>query len=87
MIEKAKLLGNSFIESQFNYTPLIWMFCRKSCYSKIEKIDHKTFKVINNNNESYNSNSLSLQSNSVSINQSVSTKCVNKSKCVNKVCQ
>ena len=28
-IEKAKILGNAFIDSQFNYAPLLWMFCRK----------------------------------------------------------
>ena len=36
-IEKAKMLGNAFIDSQFNYAPLIWMFCRKPLYSKIKK--------------------------------------------------
>ena len=41
-IEKAKILGNTFIDSQFNYAPLIWMFCRKTLYFKIEKIHHRT---------------------------------------------
>ena len=41
-IEKAKILGNAFIDSQFNYVPLLWMFCRKTLYLKIEKIHHKT---------------------------------------------
>ena len=36
-IEKAKILANAFIDSQFNYAPLIWMICRKTLYSKIEK--------------------------------------------------
>ena len=45
-VEKAKKLGNAFIDSQFNYAPLIWMVCRKTFYSKIEKIYHKTLKVI-----------------------------------------
>ena len=36
-IEKAKILGNAFVDSQFNYVPLIWTFCRKTLYSKIEK--------------------------------------------------
>ena len=26
--EKAKILGNVFIDSQFNYALLIWMFCQ-----------------------------------------------------------
>ena len=34
-IEKAKILGNTLMGSQFNYAPLIWMFCRKTLYSKI----------------------------------------------------
>ena len=34
-IEKAKILGNDFIDSQFNYAPLLWIFCRKTFYSKI----------------------------------------------------
>ena len=36
-VEKAKILGNAFIDGQFSYAPLIWMFCRKTFYSKIEK--------------------------------------------------
>ena len=37
-LDKAILLGNTFINSQFNYAPLVWMFCRKTLYHKIEKI-------------------------------------------------
>ena len=42
-IEKAKVLGNAFIDCQFSYAPLTWMFCRKTFYSKIQKI-HQDFK-------------------------------------------
>ena len=45
-IEKATIPGNAFIYSRFNYAPLIWMFCRKTLYSKIEKIHHRTLKVV-----------------------------------------
>ena len=45
-LDKAVLLGNTFINSQFNYAPLIWMFSRKTLYHKIEKIHHRTLKVI-----------------------------------------
>ena len=34
-LEKAKLLCNAFINSQFDYVPLVWMFCRKKQYLKI----------------------------------------------------
>ena len=36
-IEKAKILANAFIDSHFNYAPLIWMNCRKTLNSKIGK--------------------------------------------------
>ena len=65
--EKAKILDNAFIDSQFNYAPLLWMFCRKTLYSKIEKIHHKTLKVIYESNDTYDN--LLLQSNMVSVHQ------------------
>ena len=45
-LDKAILFGNTFINSQFSYAPLIWMFCRKTLYHKIGKIHHRTLKVI-----------------------------------------
>ena len=45
-LEKVKILGNAFIDCQLNYVPLIWMFCRKTFCSKIEKLHHRTLKVI-----------------------------------------
>ena len=66
-IEKAKILGNAFIDSQFNYAPLIWTFCRKTFYSNLEKIHHRTLKAIYGIDHSYNN--LLLPSNSVSIHQ------------------
>ena len=64
-IEKAKILDNAFKNSQFNYAPLLWIFCRKSLYSKIEKIHHKTLKVIYESNGTYDN--LLLQTNTVSV--------------------
>ena len=64
---KAKLLGNAFIDSQFNYTPLIWMFCRKATYLKMQKIHHKSLKVIYQSDASYDD--LLQLSNSVSLHQ------------------
>ena len=66
-IEKAKILGNVFIASQFNYTPLLWMFCRKTLYSKIEKIHHKTLKTIYESNDT--GDNLLSESNTVSVHQ------------------
>ena len=43
------MLGNAFIDSQLNYAWLIWMFCRKG----LQKIHHKTLKVIYQFNKTY----------------------------------
>ena len=42
---KAKLLGNAFIDSQFNNAPLIWMFCHKATYLKMPKISKSYLSV------------------------------------------
>ena len=41
--KQAKLLYNSFTLSQFNYCSIIWMFCSKTSYKKIEQIQKKRF--------------------------------------------
>ena len=40
-LEKAKLLRNAFINSQFNYAPLMWVFCRKKQYLEIQRFTAK----------------------------------------------
>lgn len=64
-MEKAKILGNVFIDSQFNY--LIWTFCRNTFYSKIEKNHHRTLQVIYTIDNS--KSNLLLRNDSVSIHQ------------------
>ena len=65
---KAKLLlYNAFINSQFNYASIIWMFCHKQDYLEIEKIQYKALKIVYNSNESYEE--LLLRNNEVSIHQ------------------
>ena len=66
-IEKARILGNAFIDSQFKYVPLLWMFCSKTLYSKIEKIFLKPLKVNYESNHTYDN--LLLQRNTVSVHQ------------------
>ena len=64
---KAKLLYNAFINSQFNYASIIWMFCHKQDYLKIAKIQYKALKIVYNSNESYEE--LLFCTNEVSIHQ------------------
>ena len=66
-IEKAKLLYNAFVNSQFNYSSIIWMFCRKTDYAKIEKIQYRALKIVYNSDLSFED--LLLHSNEVSIHQ------------------
>ena len=50
-LEKAKLLCNAFMNSQFNYASLVWMFYRKQQYLKIQNIHYKALKVVCNSNK------------------------------------
>ena len=53
-VVKARLLANAFIDSHFNYVPLIWMFAGKKLIKKICKIHHRTLQVVYNDfNKSY----------------------------------
>ena len=53
-VEKARMLAYTFIDSQFNYAPLIWMFAGKTLINKICKIHHRTLQVVYNEyNKSY----------------------------------
>ena len=42
----AKVLYNAFINSQFSYASIIWMFCRKTVYLKMEEIQYKALKLV-----------------------------------------
>ena len=67
-LEKAKLLCSAFINSQFNYAPLVWIFCRRKQYLKIQKIYHEALKVVYNSNKNYDE--LLWNNNEVLIHQS-----------------
>ena len=42
----AKLLANAFINSQFTYAPLIWMFAGKHLLLKFVKYTFEHFKLL-----------------------------------------
>ena len=64
-VEKARVLGNAFIDSQFNYAPLIRMFAGKTLINIFCKIHHRV--VYNECNKSYGE--LLQLNNNVSIHQ------------------
>ena len=44
-VDKARLLYNAFILSNFSYCPLIWMFCSKSDNTLISNTHKKALKA------------------------------------------
>ena len=46
--QKAILLYNSFILTNFNYCPLIWMFCGKTTDDKFSSVHKRTLRVLLN---------------------------------------
>ena len=43
---KRKLLFNTFIESQFSYCPLVWMFCSRLMNQKINRIHERALRIV-----------------------------------------
>ena len=46
--EKRKILMKSFIMSQFNYCPIIWMHCQRKCNNLINKIQERALRIAYN---------------------------------------
>ena len=44
----ARMLANAFIDSQFNYVPLTWMFAGKTLINKICKIHYRILQMVYN---------------------------------------
>ena len=47
--DKKKRIFSSFIESQFNYWPLVWMFCTKHSIGRISSIHERYLRLIQQN--------------------------------------
>ena len=45
-LEKKRILMSAFIESQFSYCPLLWMFCSKGINDKINSIHKRTLQLV-----------------------------------------
>ena len=43
---KLQILMKSFIEAQFNYCPLIWMFHSRSLNNKINKLHERALRIV-----------------------------------------
>ena len=45
-LEKRKLIMRTFIESQFNYCPLVWMFHNRTLNNKINKLHERALRIV-----------------------------------------
>ena len=44
--DKLKVLMRTFIQSQFNYSPLVWMFHNRTLNHKINKLQEKALRIV-----------------------------------------
>ena len=51
-IEKRKFLINSFVDSQFSYSKLIWMFHSRKLNSKINRLQERSLRIIYDDDKS-----------------------------------
>ena len=45
-LDQRRILMKSFIESQFNYCPLVWMFHNRTLNSKIDKLQERALRIV-----------------------------------------
>ena len=51
-LDQRRILMKSFIESQFNYCPLVWMFHNRTLNSKIDKLQERALRIVYQDNVS-----------------------------------
>ena len=45
-LDKRRTLFKSFVEAQFKYCPLIWMFCSRNSNKKINRVHERTLRLV-----------------------------------------
>ena len=45
-LEKHRIVMKTFIESQFNYCPLFWMFHSRTINNKINRLHERAFRIV-----------------------------------------
>ena len=51
-LEKKRLLFKSFVESQFSYCPLVWMFHNRSLNNKLNKLHERSLRMVYDDDKS-----------------------------------
>ena len=74
--DKVKIIMRTFIHSQFNYCPLVWMFHSRTLNNKINKLHERALRLVYKNEDSTFDELLELD-NSVTIHQKKSSEISN----------
>ena len=67
-LEKRRILRKTFIESQFNYCPLIWMFHSRTINNKINRLHERALRIVYSDFKSF-FEGLLMKDNSFSIHE------------------
>ena len=65
--EKLRVIMKSFIESQFKYCPLVWMFYSKKMHNRINKLHERALRVVYKNDDNLTFEELLVKDNSFSV--------------------
>ena len=65
--DKLRVLMKSFIESQFKYCPLVWMFHSKKLHSRINKLHERALRVVYKNDDNLTFEELLVKDKSFSV--------------------
>ena len=65
--EKLRVIMKSFIESQFKYCPLVWMFYSKKMHNRIDKLHERALRVVYKNDDDLSFEELLVKDKSFSV--------------------
>ena len=65
---KKKVIYNTMIKSQFNYCPLVWMFCSVKSNNMVNKVQERALRL-NYKDNGKNSQTLQNENNETSVHQ------------------
>ena len=66
-VEKKRMIMKAFIESQFGYCPLVWMFHSRSLNKKINQIHERTLRITYNDKSLSKDNSAAIHHRNIKI--------------------
>ena len=83
-LERKRILMKSFIESQFSYCPLVWMFHDRTLKRKINRLHERALRIVYDNNETTTFEELLKRDQSYTVHQrNIQTLAIEMFKCKN----